>query len=94
MTWNCMPSGPDVEIDYSKFTYGLKQTLADESDSKPVEYASSDSDSGVETTTSMPTLVDNAPKVVSDPKVWTGALIIEEYKSDSDDDSMSNVQET
>nr|GEV19233.1 hypothetical protein [Tanacetum cinerariifolium] len=35
MIGNYMPSGPDVEIDYSKFTYDLKQTSADESDSKP-----------------------------------------------------------
>nr|GEY18391.1 retrovirus-related Pol polyprotein from transposon TNT 1-94 [Tanacetum cinerariifolium] len=45
---NYMPSGPEVEIDYSKFTYGLKQTSADESDSKPVNFASSDSDSKYE----------------------------------------------
>nr|GEX90689.1 hypothetical protein [Tanacetum cinerariifolium] len=64
MTGNYMPSGPDVEIDYSKFTYGLKQTSAGESDSKPVEYASSDSVSSVEITTSMPAPVDNAPKIV------------------------------
>nr|GFB40894.1 putative ribonuclease H-like domain-containing protein [Tanacetum cinerariifolium] len=54
MTENYMPSGPDVELDYSKFTYGLKQTSVDESDSKPSEYASCESDSSVETTTSMP----------------------------------------
>nr|GEY88244.1 hypothetical protein [Tanacetum cinerariifolium] len=41
----------------------------------------------------MPTPVDNAPKVVCEPKVWTDAPIIEEYESDSDDDSVSNVQE-
>nr|GEV50104.1 ribonuclease H-like domain-containing protein [Tanacetum cinerariifolium] len=93
MTGNYMPSGPNVEIDYSKFTYGTKQILADESDSKPVEYASSESDSSVETTTSMPALVDNAPKIVCEPKVWTDAPIIEEYESDSDDDLVSNVQE-
>nr|GEZ06561.1 hypothetical protein [Tanacetum cinerariifolium] len=40
MTENYMPSGPDVEIDYSKFTYGPKQTLADESNSKPSQYKS------------------------------------------------------
>nr|GEV85948.1 ribonuclease H-like domain-containing protein [Tanacetum cinerariifolium] len=40
MTGNYMPSAPDVEIDYSKFTYGPKQTSVDESDSKPSEYAS------------------------------------------------------
>nr|GEV65484.1 hypothetical protein [Tanacetum cinerariifolium] len=54
MTGNCMPSGPDVEIDYSKFTYGPKHTSVDESDSKHSEYASCESDSSVETTTSMP----------------------------------------
>nr|GEX20167.1 retrovirus-related Pol polyprotein from transposon TNT 1-94 [Tanacetum cinerariifolium] len=62
ITGNYMPSGPDVEIDYSKFTYGLKQSSADESDSKPSEYASCESDSSVETSTSMPEPVENAPK--------------------------------
>nr|GEW01392.1 ribonuclease H-like domain-containing protein [Tanacetum cinerariifolium] len=93
MIGNYMPSGPDVEIDYSKFTYGPKQISADELDSKPVEHASSDSDSSVETTTSMSAPVDNAPKIVYEPKVWIDAHIIEEYESDSDDDSVSNVQE-
>nr|GEV23645.1 ribonuclease H-like domain, Gag-pre-integrase domain protein [Tanacetum cinerariifolium] len=93
MTQNYMPSGPDVEIDYSKFTYGPKQTSVDESNSKPSEYASCESDSSVETTTSMPALVENVPKVVCEPKVWTDALIIEDYESDSDDDSMYNIQE-
>nr|GEY47110.1 hypothetical protein [Tanacetum cinerariifolium] len=93
MTGNYMPSGPDVEIDYSKFTYGPKQTLADELDSKPSEYASCESDSSVETSTSMPEPVKNASKVVCEPKVWTDAPIIKEYESDNDDDSVSNVQE-
>nr|GEV03147.1 reverse transcriptase domain-containing protein [Tanacetum cinerariifolium] len=93
MTRNYMPSGPDVEIDYSKFTYGPKQTSIDESDSKRSESASCKSDSNVETTTSMPAPVDNAPKIVCEPKVWIDPPIIKEYKSDSDDDSMSNVQE-
>nr|GEX18391.1 copia protein [Tanacetum cinerariifolium] len=83
----------DVEIDYSKFTYGPKQTSAIESDSKPSKYASCESDSSVKTSTSMPELVKNAPKVVYEPKVWTDAPIIKEYESDSDDDSVSNVQE-
>nr|GEU83426.1 xylulose kinase-1 [Tanacetum cinerariifolium] len=93
MTGNYMPFGPDVEIDYSKFTYGLKQTSADESGSKPSKYASCESDSSVETTTSMPEPVENAPKVICEPKVWTDAPIIKEYESDSDDDSVSKVQE-
>nr|GEV66804.1 ribonuclease H-like domain-containing protein [Tanacetum cinerariifolium] len=93
MTGNYMPSGPYVEIDYSKFTYGPKQTSADESDSKPVEYASNDPDSSVETTIFIPEIVEDVPKVVSEPKVWTDAPIIKEYESDSDDDSVSNVPE-
>nr|GEU51682.1 ribonuclease H-like domain-containing protein [Tanacetum cinerariifolium] len=64
ITENYMPSGPDIEIDYSKFTYGPKQTLVDESDSKPSEHASCESDSSVETSTSMPEPAENAPKVV------------------------------
>nr|GEV04812.1 ribonuclease H-like domain-containing protein [Tanacetum cinerariifolium] len=93
MTGNYMPSGPDVEIDYSKFTYGPKQTLANESDSTPSEYTSCESDSSLETSTSMSEPVKNASKVVCEPKVWTDAPIIEEYESDSDNDSVSNVQE-
>nr|GEU52320.1 hypothetical protein [Tanacetum cinerariifolium] len=93
MTGNYMPYGPDVETDYSKFTYGQKQTSADESNSKPSEYASCESDSSVETFTSMPEPVENASKVICKPKVWTDASIIEEYKSNSDNDSVSNVQE-
>nr|GEV67014.1 hypothetical protein [Tanacetum cinerariifolium] len=93
MTGNYMPSGPDVEINYSKFTYGSKQTSVDESDSKPSEYAFCESDSSVETTTSMRTPVENVPKVVCKPKVWIDAPIVEDYESDSDDDSVSNVQE-
>nr|GEY30042.1 hypothetical protein [Tanacetum cinerariifolium] len=91
MTENYMPSGPDVEIDYSKFTYGPKQTSVDESDSKPSEFSSCESDSSVETPTYMPEPVESAPKVVSEPKVWTDAPIIEEYESDSDNDSVTNV---
>nr|GEV58400.1 hypothetical protein [Tanacetum cinerariifolium] len=72
---------------------GLKQTAADESDSKPSEYASCESDSSVETSTSMPEPVENASKVVCEPKVWTGAPIIEGYESDSDNNLVSNVQE-
>nr|GEU70795.1 putative ribonuclease H-like domain-containing protein [Tanacetum cinerariifolium] len=93
MTGNYMPSGPDVDIDYSKFTYGPKQPLADEPDSKISEYASCDSDSSVETSTSMPEPVENASKVVCEPKGWTDAPISKEYESNSDDDLVSNVQE-
>nr|GEZ76412.1 hypothetical protein [Tanacetum cinerariifolium] len=62
-----------------KFIYGPKQTSADESDSKPVEYASSDSDYSVEPSTSVPEPVAHESKV--------------EYESDSDDDLVSNIQQ-
>ncbi|GKD15280.1 hypothetical protein Tco_1199687 [Tanacetum coccineum] len=42
-----------------------------------------------ETHESMPETVVNEPTVVSQPKVWTDASIIEEYKSDSDDEHVS-----
>nr|GEX28764.1 hypothetical protein [Tanacetum cinerariifolium] len=93
MTGNYVPSGPDVEIDYSKFTYGPKQTSADELDSKPSEYASCKSKSSVKTSTSMLEQVENASKVFCEPKVWIDAHVIEEYESNSDNDSVSNVQE-
>nr|GEX20207.1 hypothetical protein [Tanacetum cinerariifolium] len=93
MTWNYMPSGPDVEIGYSKFIYGPKQTLVDESDAKTYENTSCESDFNVETTTSILAPVENVPKIVCKSKVWTDATNIEEYESDSDDDSVSNVQE-
>nr|GEW32391.1 putative ribonuclease H-like domain-containing protein [Tanacetum cinerariifolium] len=62
MIGNYMLSRPDVEIDYSKFTYGIKQTSANESNSKPSEYTSCKSDSSVETSTSMPELVEKCIK--------------------------------
>nr|GEX88201.1 hypothetical protein [Tanacetum cinerariifolium] len=74
----------DDSVEITAYTLALKKTS---------ENATCKSDSGIETTTSMPAPVEEAPKVVSEPKVWTDAPIIEEYESDSDDDSVSNVQE-
>nr|GEX16469.1 hypothetical protein [Tanacetum cinerariifolium] len=76
-----------------RYADGMHVTLVYESDSKPSEYASCESDSSVETTTSMLEPVKYAPHVVCEPKVWTDAPIIEEYESDSDNDSVSNIQE-
>ncbi|GKA99549.1 ribonuclease H-like domain-containing protein, partial [Tanacetum coccineum] len=45
-----------------------------------------ESNSSVETLESVPESVVVEPKVVSQPKVWSDAPIIEEYKSDSDDE--------
>ncbi|GJS26217.1 ribonuclease H-like domain-containing protein [Tanacetum coccineum] len=37
MTGNYMPSGPEIEVDYSQFTYGPKQTQPSESESQSSE---------------------------------------------------------
>ncbi|GJT14282.1 putative ribonuclease H-like domain-containing protein [Tanacetum coccineum] len=67
MIGNYMPSRPDVEIDYSQFTY----------------------DCSIETQEPLPEPTVNEPKIVSQPKVWSNAPIIEEYESDSEDEHVS-----
>ncbi|GKF47247.1 hypothetical protein Tco_0137049 [Tanacetum coccineum] len=84
-----IPSGPDVEIDDSQFTYGLKQSKPRESDARSSDFNSCKSNSSEETLKSMPEPVVNEPKVVSQPKFWFDAPIIEEYESDSDDEHVS-----
>ncbi|GJS94667.1 hypothetical protein Tco_0801635 [Tanacetum coccineum] len=86
MTGNYMPSGPDKEVDDSMFTYGPKQSKTSESDTQTSNYESCESNSSAETLESMSEPVVVEPKVVSQPKVWSDAPIIEEYESDSDDE--------
>ncbi|GJU63984.1 ribonuclease H-like domain-containing protein [Tanacetum coccineum] len=89
MTGIYIPSGPDVEVDESQFTYGPKQSKPSESDASSSDFNSCESNSSKETLTSMPEPVVNEPKVVSQPKVWSDASIIGEYESDSDDEHVS-----
>ncbi|GJV80507.1 hypothetical protein Tco_1516377, partial [Tanacetum coccineum] len=89
MTGIYIPSGPDVETDESHYTYGQKQSKSSESDAETSNFASFESNSSVEINESVPKLVANEPKAVSDPKVWSDAPIIEEYESDSDDEHVS-----
>ncbi|GJR23468.1 putative ribonuclease H-like domain-containing protein [Tanacetum coccineum] len=89
MTGNYMPSGPDVEIDDSKFTYGPKQPITSESETNTSDFSSCESESSVESLECLPEQVVKEPKVACEPKVWTDAPIIEEYESDSDDDCVS-----
>ncbi|GJV20605.1 hypothetical protein Tco_1369625 [Tanacetum coccineum] len=84
-----IPSGPDVEIDDSQYTYSQKQSKSSEFDAETSNFASSESNSSVETNESIHKPVANEPKAVSDPKVWSDAPIIEEYESDSDDEHVS-----
>ncbi|GJS91406.1 hypothetical protein Tco_0774042 [Tanacetum coccineum] len=89
MTGNYMPSGPDVEIDYSQFTYGPNQSQPSESETQTSDFDTCESDCSVETHESLPEPTVNKPKVVSEPKVWSDAPIIEEYESDSEDEHVS-----
>ncbi|GJS86185.1 putative ribonuclease H-like domain-containing protein [Tanacetum coccineum] len=89
MTGIYIPFRPDVEIDESQFTYGLKQSKPSESDARSSDFNSCESNSSEETLTSMPEPAVNEPKVVSQPKVWSDTPIIEEYESDSDDEHVS-----
>ncbi|GJU61440.1 putative ribonuclease H-like domain-containing protein [Tanacetum coccineum] len=90
MTGNYMPSGPDVEIDESQFTYGPKTPQNSDSDTRPSNFDSSESNSSAYTTDHVLVPKVTEPIVVCTPKVWTDAPIIEEYESDSNDEGVSS----
>ncbi|GJX48247.1 hypothetical protein Tco_0273437, partial [Tanacetum coccineum] len=89
MTVIYIPSEPDKEIDDSQFTYGPKQSKPSEFDARSSDFNSCESNCSEETHESMPEPVVNEPTVVSQPKVWNDAPIIEEYESDSEDEHVS-----
>nr|GEY31042.1 retrovirus-related Pol polyprotein from transposon TNT 1-94 [Tanacetum cinerariifolium] len=91
MTVNYMPLKSDFGIDKSKFTYGLKQSTTSKSDAKTSDIDSYESSSSEETLETVPKPIESKPKVVNEPKVWSDALIIEEYESDSDDEYVSKA---
>ncbi|GJX16302.1 hypothetical protein Tco_0217134, partial [Tanacetum coccineum] len=84
-----MPPRSNFGINESMFTYGPKQSKTSESDAETSNFASCESNSSVETLEFVPKPVANEPKTVSEPKVWSDAPIIEEYKSDSDDEHVT-----
>ncbi|GKC51293.1 hypothetical protein Tco_1074038, partial [Tanacetum coccineum] len=65
------------------------QSKPSESDARSSNFNSGESNSSEETLKSMPEPVVNEPNVVSQPKVWYDAPIIEEYESDNDDEHVS-----
>ncbi|GJZ48506.1 ribonuclease H-like domain-containing protein [Tanacetum coccineum] len=69
---------PDREVDDSMFTYGLKQSKTSESNTQTSNFDSCESKSSAETLESVLEPVVVEPKVVSQPKVWSDAPIIEE----------------
>nr|GEW96982.1 hypothetical protein [Tanacetum cinerariifolium] len=89
MIGNYMPPKSDFGIDESKFTYDPKQSSTSESNAKTSDLDSCDSNSSVETLESIPKPVENEPKAISEPKVWSDAPIIKEYESDSDDEHVT-----
>ncbi|GJW94796.1 ribonuclease H-like domain-containing protein [Tanacetum coccineum] len=89
MTGNYMPSGPEIEIDYSQFTYGPKQTQPSESESQSSESDTCESNISTEPSELVSEPVVNDSNVECQPKVWSDAPIIEEYESDSDDECVS-----
>ncbi|GJT20622.1 putative ribonuclease H-like domain-containing protein [Tanacetum coccineum] len=62
------------------------QSKPSESDARSNDFNFCESNPSEETHESIPEPVVNEPKVVSQPKVWSHAPIIEEYESDSEDD--------
>ncbi|GJZ02305.1 ribonuclease H-like domain-containing protein [Tanacetum coccineum] len=83
------PSGPKIEIDYSQFTYGPKQTQPSESESQSSEIDTCESNISTESSELVTEPVVNESNVESQPKVWSDAPIIEEYESDSEDECVS-----
>ncbi|GJS47272.1 putative ribonuclease H-like domain-containing protein [Tanacetum coccineum] len=95
MTGNYMPSGPDIEVDYSEFTYefdmpsGPTQTQPSESESQSSEFDTCESNISTEPSELVSEPVVNESNVKCQPKVWFDALIIEEYESESEDEYVS-----
>ncbi|GJT49421.1 hypothetical protein Tco_0975578 [Tanacetum coccineum] len=95
MTRNYMPTRPDIEVDYSQFTYGLKHTKPSESETQTSEIDTCESNISTEPPELVSEPVVNESNVESQPKVWSDAPIIEEYESDSEDEYVSlKEQET
>ncbi|GKC11609.1 ribonuclease H-like domain-containing protein [Tanacetum coccineum] len=89
MTGNYMPSGPDIEIDDSQYTYGPRKTQPSEFETQTTELDTCDSNISIEPSELVSESVVNESNVEVQPKVWSDAPIIEEYESDSDDEYVS-----
>ncbi|GJV11221.1 putative ribonuclease H-like domain-containing protein [Tanacetum coccineum] len=89
MTGNYLPSGPDIEIDDSQYTYGPRKSQPSESESQTTELDTCDSNTSTEPSELVSEPVVNESNIEVQPKVWSDAPIIEEYESDSDDEYVS-----
>ncbi|GJX09290.1 putative ribonuclease H-like domain-containing protein [Tanacetum coccineum] len=86
MTGNYLPSGPDIEIDDSQYTYGPEKTQPSEFESQTTELDTCNSNISTEPSELVCEPVVNESNIEVQPKVWSDAPIIEEYESDSDDE--------
>ncbi|GJZ66933.1 ribonuclease H-like domain-containing protein [Tanacetum coccineum] len=89
MTGNYMPSGPDIEIDYSQFTYGPKQSQPSESETQTSDFDTCESNCSDETHESLPEPAVIEPKVVSQPKVCL-MLLYEEQRQKTPRETVKN----
>ncbi|GJV42186.1 putative ribonuclease H-like domain-containing protein [Tanacetum coccineum] len=89
MIGNYMSFGPDIEVDYSQFTYGPKQTQPSESETQTSEFDTCESNISTKPLELVSEPVVNESNVECQPKVWSDAPIIEEYESDSEDEYVS-----
>ncbi|GJV84996.1 ribonuclease H-like domain-containing protein [Tanacetum coccineum] len=78
MTGNYMPSGPDIEVDYSQFTYGPKQTQPSESESQSSEFDTCESNISTKPSELVSEPVVNESNVGMSTKIWSNAPISEE----------------
>ncbi|GJY73885.1 hypothetical protein Tco_0478316 [Tanacetum coccineum] len=89
MTGNYLPSGPDIEVDDSQYTYGPEKTQPSESESQTIELDTCNSNISTEPSELVSEPVVNESNIEVQPKVWSDAPIIEEYELDSDDECVT-----
>ncbi|GJV95739.1 ribonuclease H-like domain-containing protein [Tanacetum coccineum] len=85
MTGNYMPTGPNIEVDYSQFTYGPKQTQPSESETSEIDTCESNISSEPPELVSEPVHSESNDRM-SNLRFGQMLPIIEEYESDSEDD--------
>ncbi|GJY44487.1 ribonuclease H-like domain-containing protein [Tanacetum coccineum] len=85
-----IPTCLKLKSNYSQFILWSKKRLkTSESETQTSDFDTCESDCSVETHESLPEPTVNEPKVVNQPKVWSDAPIIEEYESDSEEETCS-----
>ncbi|GKF05121.1 hypothetical protein Tco_0035789, partial [Tanacetum coccineum] len=86
---NYLPSGPDVEIDDSQYTYGPRKTQPSELESQTTDIDTCDLNIRTEPSELVSEPVVNESQIEVQPKVWSDIPIIEEYESDIEDENVT-----